>query len=105
MSCAGCDPAIANALRRILIAEIPTICIEHVFMVNNTSIIQARQKVRKRRNTLLNQSLFLGPGPPPPILAWTWSLSLLALNPKPQLLPQDRVGAPPRNHPPLALIP
>jgi DNA-directed RNA polymerase I and III subunit RPAC1 len=37
----GCDPAIANALRRILIAEIPTIAIEHVFMINNTSIIQA----------------------------------------------------------------
>mmetsp|Transcript_12794 Transcript_12794/g.27685 ORF Transcript_12794/g.27685 Transcript_12794/m.27685 type:complete len:357 (+) Transcript_12794:127-1197(+) len=36
----GCDPAIANALRRILIAEVPTIAIEHVFMVDNTSIIQ-----------------------------------------------------------------
>ncbi|GAX75632.1 hypothetical protein CEUSTIGMA_g3076.t1 [Chlamydomonas eustigma] len=36
----GCDPAIANALRRILIAEIPTVAIEHVFIVNNTSIIQ-----------------------------------------------------------------
>uniref|UniRef100_A0A7S0YLZ4 Plastid-encoded RNA polymerase subunit alpha n=1 Tax=Polytomella parva TaxID=51329 RepID=A0A7S0YLZ4_9CHLO len=36
----GIDPAIANSLRRILIAEIPTIAIEHVFMVNNTSIIQ-----------------------------------------------------------------
>lgn len=36
----GVDPAIANALRRILIAEVPTIAIEHVFVVNNTSIIQ-----------------------------------------------------------------
>ncbi|KAG2450268.1 hypothetical protein HYH02_004779 [Chlamydomonas schloesseri] len=36
----GCDPAIANALRRILIAEVPTVAIEHVFMINNTSIIQ-----------------------------------------------------------------
>lgn len=36
----GCDPSIANALRRILIAEIPTVAIEHVFMINNTSIIQ-----------------------------------------------------------------
>lgn len=36
----GADPAIANALRRILIAEVPTVCFEHVFMVNNTSIIQ-----------------------------------------------------------------
>ncbi|PNH12481.1 DNA-directed RNA polymerases I and III subunit RPAC1 [Tetrabaena socialis] len=36
----GVDPAIANALRRILIAEVPTMAIEHVFVVNNTSIIQ-----------------------------------------------------------------
>ncbi|KXZ47870.1 hypothetical protein GPECTOR_32g483 [Gonium pectorale] len=36
----GVDPAIANALRRILIAEVPTMAIEHVFIVNNTSIIQ-----------------------------------------------------------------
>eukprot|EP00798_Chlamydomonas_sp_ICE-L_P008646 gene8646-34096_t len=36
----GCDPAIANALRRILIAEIPTMAAEHIFMVDNTSIIQ-----------------------------------------------------------------
>ena len=33
------DPAIANALRRILIAEVPTMAIERVFFVNNTSII------------------------------------------------------------------
>lgn len=38
----GVDPAIANALRRILIAEVPTVAIEHVFMINNTSIIQVR---------------------------------------------------------------
>jgi DNA-directed RNA polymerase I and III subunit RPAC1 len=38
----GVDPAVANALRRILIAEIPTVAIEHVFIINNTSIIQAR---------------------------------------------------------------
>lgn len=36
----GIDPSIANALRRILIAEVPTIAIEHVFMIDNTSIIQ-----------------------------------------------------------------
>ncbi len=35
----GIDPAIANALRRILIAEVPTMAIEHVFYINNTSII------------------------------------------------------------------
>lgn len=31
---------IANTLRRIMIAEIPTMAIEHVYIVNNTSIIQ-----------------------------------------------------------------
>lgn len=36
----GVDPAIANALRRILLAEVPTVAIEHVFIINNTSIIQ-----------------------------------------------------------------
>ena len=35
----GVDPSIANALRRILIAEVPTMAIEHVFYVNNTSVI------------------------------------------------------------------
>lgn len=35
----GTSPAIANALRRILIAEVPTMAIEHVFLINNTSII------------------------------------------------------------------
>jgi hypothetical protein len=35
----GVDPSIANALRRILISEVPTIAIEHVFIVDNTSII------------------------------------------------------------------
>jgi DNA-directed RNA polymerase I and III subunit RPAC1 len=36
----GVDAAIANAFRRILIAEIPTLAIEHVFIKNNTSVIQ-----------------------------------------------------------------
>ena len=36
----GISPAIANAFRRILIAEVPTMAIEKVFMVNNTSIVQ-----------------------------------------------------------------
>jgi hypothetical protein len=36
----GVDPSVANALRRILIAEVPTVAIEHVFIINNTSIIQ-----------------------------------------------------------------
>ena len=36
----GVDPAIANALRRVLLAEVPTMAIEKVFINNNTSIIQ-----------------------------------------------------------------
>lgn len=36
----GIDPALANAFRRILIAEVPTMAIEKVYFVNNTSVIQ-----------------------------------------------------------------
>ncbi len=36
----GIDASIANAFRRILIAEIPTLAIEYVFVFNNTSVIQ-----------------------------------------------------------------
>lgn len=36
----GIDAAIANAFRRILIAELPTMAIEKVLMANNTSIVQ-----------------------------------------------------------------
>ncbi|KAJ2136881.1 DNA-directed RNA polymerase core subunit rpc40 [Coemansia sp. RSA 678] len=36
----GVDASIANALRRILIAEVPTVAIEKVFMVNNTGVVQ-----------------------------------------------------------------
>jgi DNA-directed RNA polymerase I and III subunit RPAC1 len=35
----GCGPALANAFRRILLAEVPTMAIEKVFVVNNTSVI------------------------------------------------------------------
>ena len=36
----GIDASIANAFRRILLAEIPTLAVEHVFIHNNTSIVQ-----------------------------------------------------------------
>ncbi|KAK3671233.1 DNA-directed RNA polymerase core subunit rpc40 [Recurvomyces mirabilis] len=36
----GVDASIANAFRRILIAEIPTLAIEDIFVFDNTSIIQ-----------------------------------------------------------------
>ncbi|CAA7263088.1 unnamed protein product [Cyclocybe aegerita] len=35
----GVDASIANAFRRIMIAEVPTICIENVFAFNNTSVV------------------------------------------------------------------
>ena len=38
------DPSIANALRRIVIAEVPTMAIEHVYFIDNTSIIMVRIK-------------------------------------------------------------
>ncbi|KID76891.1 DNA-directed RNA polymerases I and III 40 kDa polypeptide, partial [Metarhizium brunneum ARSEF 3297] len=36
----GLDASLANAFRRILIAEIPTLAIENVYIENNTSVIQ-----------------------------------------------------------------
>lgn len=36
----GIDASLSNAFRRILISEIPTLAIEHVFIDNNTSVIQ-----------------------------------------------------------------
>jgi len=36
----GVDPAIANALRRIILAEVPTVAIERVYINENTSVIQ-----------------------------------------------------------------
>ncbi|KAF9496024.1 insert subdomain of RNA polymerase alpha subunit [Pleurotus eryngii] len=35
----GVDASIANAFRRIMIAEVPTVCIESVYVWNNTSVI------------------------------------------------------------------
>mmetsp|Transcript_29810 Transcript_29810/g.45701 ORF Transcript_29810/g.45701 Transcript_29810/m.45701 type:complete len:396 (-) Transcript_29810:41-1228(-) len=35
----GVDVSFANALRRILLSDIPTVAIEHVYMWNNTSIV------------------------------------------------------------------
>ncbi|TVY20628.1 DNA-directed RNA polymerases I and III subunit RPAC1 [Lachnellula arida] len=39
-SLVGIDAAVANAFRRIMIAEIPSVAIEAVFVHNNTSVIQ-----------------------------------------------------------------
>lgn len=35
----GVDVSFANALRRIMIAEVPTVAIEHIYMNDNTSIV------------------------------------------------------------------
>lgn len=34
-----CDTSLVNALRRILLSEVPTVALEHVYMWNNSSII------------------------------------------------------------------
>ncbi|PBP27293.1 RNA polymerase Rpb3/RpoA insert domain-containing protein [Diplocarpon rosae] len=39
-SLVGIDASVANAFRRIMIAEIPSLAVEDVFVINNTSIIQ-----------------------------------------------------------------
>lgn len=36
----GCLPSIANAFRRLMLSEVPSMAIEKVYMYNNTSIIQ-----------------------------------------------------------------
>ncbi len=43
----GVDASLANALRRILISEVPTMAIEKVHLYNNTSIIQVLLPVRQ----------------------------------------------------------
>lgn len=39
-SLVGLDASLANAFRRIMLAEIPTLAVENVFIENNTSVIQ-----------------------------------------------------------------
>jgi len=36
----GVDASIANALRRVLMAEVPTVAVENVYIWNNTSLVQ-----------------------------------------------------------------
>ncbi len=68
------DPAIANAFRRILISELPTMAIEHVFIVDNTSVMTVRRTAAslswqagvlpcRRRLGLANVVVSPGPGP------------------------------------------
>ena len=58
----GVEAPLANALRRILLAEVPSMAIEAVYIFKNTGILQVRQAPR-----LLPASP-LPPQPPPPSL-------------------------------------
>ena len=49
----GIDASIANSQRRILISEVPTMAIEHVFFVNNTSIIAVSHEAFETARLLL----------------------------------------------------
>ena len=37
---AGIEVPVVNSIRRALLAEVPTMCIEDVFVMNNSSIVQ-----------------------------------------------------------------
>ena len=45
----GIDPSFANALRRLMISEVPSMAIEKVFVYGNSSIIQVSEAERKFR--------------------------------------------------------
>ena len=45
----GIDPSFANALRRLMISEVPSMAIEKVFVYGNSSIIQVSKNERKFR--------------------------------------------------------
>lgn len=36
----GCSATLVNAFRRILLSEVPSMAIEKVYVINNTSVIQ-----------------------------------------------------------------
>jgi len=36
----GCHTSLANAFRRILLSEVPSMAIEQVYIINNTSVLQ-----------------------------------------------------------------
>ena len=41
----GYDPSIANAVRRILLSDVPTMAIEKVHMYQNTSVMQVNHQI------------------------------------------------------------
>ena len=40
----GFDPSIVNAIRRVLLSEVPAMAIEKVHLYQNTSVMQVRDK-------------------------------------------------------------
>lgn len=60
--CAALLEQMANSLRRIMIAEVPTMAIEHVFIINNTSIIQVSQQTHTPLAAMMAAAQSLGPG-------------------------------------------
>ena len=63
----GVSPSYANALRRILISEVPTMAIEHVFFLNNTSTIPVclnhhitSHRIASQDTTLTHMFILLG---------------------------------------------
>ncbi|CAI5998846.1 unnamed protein product [Closterium sp. NIES-65] len=62
----GIDAALANAFRRILIAEVPTMAIEKVLMANNTSLVQ--DEVLSCVSVLLPHCPVLPLAFPPPLM-------------------------------------
>lgn len=59
----GVPPALANASRRVLLAEVPTIAIESVWIANNTSVIP--DEVSPLPHTQKRRALALTPLSPP----------------------------------------
>ena len=63
----GVDASFANALRRILIAEIPTMAIEHVYMWDNTSIVHDEVLAHRMGLIPINvDARLMDPFPPEP---------------------------------------
>ena len=62
----GVEAPLANALRRILLAEVPSMAIEAVYIFKNTGILQVR-RWRARRRAAAAAS-FPPPPPLPPLL-------------------------------------
>ena len=45
----GYDPSIANAVRRILLSDVPTMAIEKVHLYQNTSVMQVTKSRQRER--------------------------------------------------------